>query len=76
VRFFAGSVATVALCWQAKQSSRWYSRFYIQTIHRISIKLLTDIVALKSRMIRTEFVALGGGENEDLNLVQAVVDRV
>lgn len=40
------------------------------------MKFLTDIVALKSRMIWTEFVALGGGENEDVNLVQAVVDMV
>jgi hypothetical protein len=76
VRIFAGSVATVALCWQAKESSRLYSRFYVQTVHRISMKFLTDIVALKSRMIWTEFVALGGGENEDVNLVQAVVDMV
>ena len=48
----------------------------VQTVHRISIKFLIDIVALKSRMMWTEFVALGGCENEDVNLVQAVVDRV
>lgn len=52
------------------------SRSYVQTVHRISIKFLIDIVAPKSGMMWTEFVALGRGENEDVNLVQAVVDRV
>ena len=76
VRVFAGSVAAVALCWPAKQSSRLCSRFFVQTVCRISIKFLIDIVAPKSRMMWTEFVALGGGESEDVNLVQAAVDRV
>jgi hypothetical protein len=76
VHIFAGSVATVALCWQAKQSSLLNSRFYVQAVHRISINFLTDIVALKLRMIWTEFVALVGGENEDVNLVQVVVEMV
>lgn len=60
----------------ASEGSRLYSRFYVQTVHQISIKFLIDIVTLKSRMMWTEFVVLGGGENEDVNLVQAVVDRV